>query len=107
MKDSSNRRGHGLRQLPAPDACRSEGGGAAAGDRPVRRGSMTAFPYSAAGCDVVLSPWTAFYELVEEDEQVAALREMSRVLRPAGIGIVEGSVDLPPTDTAMAAGGRP
>jgi len=67
---------------------------------------MTSLPYSAAGFDVVLSLWTAFYELVEEDEQVAALREMSRVLRPAGMGIVEGSVYLPPTDTEMAAGVR-
>ena len=53
-------------------------------------GSMTSLPYDAAAFDVVLCLWTAFYELTQQDEQVAALGEMHRVLAPGGIAIVEG-----------------
>ena len=53
-------------------------------------GSMTSLPYDAAAFDAVLCLWTAFYELTQHDEQVAALGEMHRVLAPGGIAIVEG-----------------
>jgi len=53
-------------------------------------GSMTAVPYPDAGFEVVLSLWSAFYELLENAEQVAALHEMHQVLMPGGIGVIEG-----------------
>lgn len=70
------------------------------------QGSMTRLPYPSGGFDVVLSLWTAFYELLEEAEQIAALCEMGRVLRPGGLGIVEGPVFAPATPGEIASGAR-
>jgi ubiquinone/menaquinone biosynthesis C-methylase UbiE len=55
---------------------------------PFNLGSMTAMPYPDAAFDAVISLWTAFYEVLLESEQVAALSEMRRVLRPGGVGII-------------------
>jgi SAM-dependent methyltransferase len=72
---------------------------------PVRfvQASMTSMPLPDQTFDAVVSLWTAFYELLLESEQVAALSEMRRVLRPGGVGIVEGPV---PADGIVPDGGR-
>ena len=69
-------------------------------------GSMTTLPYPAANFDGVLCLWTAFHELLEDSEQVAALGEMHRVLRPGGVGIIEGPLYEPPTEAEIATGAR-
>jgi ubiquinone/menaquinone biosynthesis C-methylase UbiE len=60
-------------------------------------GSMTALPYPDAAFDACVCLWSAFNELLEPSEQVQALAEMRRVLRPGGPGIVEGPVPEPAT----------
>jgi SAM-dependent methyltransferase len=55
-----------------------------------RVGSMTNLPYASATFDAVLSLWSAFHELLERPEQVAAIAEMSRVTAPGGFGLIEG-----------------
>lgn len=70
------------------------------------QGSMTELPYPPASFDAVLCLWTAFHELLEEAEQVAALREMRRALRPGGVGVIDGPTFEPPTAAAIASGAR-
>jgi len=67
---------------------------------------MTALPYRAAAFDAVVCLWTAFNELLEEDEQLAALREMHRVLAPGGVAVVDGPAAEPATAADIAAGVR-
>jgi 2-polyprenyl-3-methyl-5-hydroxy-6-metoxy-1,4-benzoquinol methylase len=55
-----------------------------------RVGSMTKLPYSSASFDAVLCLWSAFHELLQRSEQVAAIAEMWRVTAPGGFGLVEG-----------------
>ena len=69
-------------------------------------GSMTALPYAAGTFDIVVCLWTAFHELLEEAEQVAALREMVRVLRAGGVGVIDGPAYEDATDEAIASGAR-
>lgn len=69
-------------------------------------GSMTELPYPSGTFDAVISLWTAFYELLEHSEQVAALREMHRVLTPDGVGVIDGPVYESPTDAEIAQGAR-
>ena len=69
-------------------------------------GSMTAMPYDAGTFDAVVCLWTAFHELLEEAEQVAALGEMFRVLRPGGRGVIDGPGYAPATDEEIASGVR-
>ena len=69
-------------------------------------GSMTDLPYPDAAFDAVVSLWSAFYELLERDEQVLALHEMGRVLRADGIGIVEGPIFVEATAADVASGRR-
>jgi SAM-dependent methyltransferase len=69
-------------------------------------GSMTALPYAEATFDAVISLWSAFYELLEEAEQVEALTEMARVLRPGGIGVIEGPVFVEATPADIETGRR-
>jgi SAM-dependent methyltransferase len=54
-----------------------------------RVGSMTKLPYGAS-FDAVLCLWSGFHELLERNEQVAALTEMWRVTAPPGFGLIEG-----------------
>jgi SAM-dependent methyltransferase len=56
------------------------------------QGSMTTLPYADGSFDAAICLWSAFYELTEEAEQTAALREMRRVLRPGGVAVIEGPV---------------
>jgi SAM-dependent methyltransferase len=69
-------------------------------------GSMTILPYEAGSFDAVICLWTAFHELLEEAEQVAALGEMFRVLRPGGRGVIDGPAYAPATDAEIASGAR-
>jgi len=55
-------------------------------------GSITQLPFPAASFDAVLCLWSAFHELLEEDEQVQAVREFRRVLRAGGFALVEGPI---------------
>jgi SAM-dependent methyltransferase len=70
-------------------------------------GSMTALPYEAESFDVIVCLWTAFYELLREDEQEAAFREMWRVLTPGGFGIIEGPLYEPAPHSEFATGEPP
>jgi len=53
-------------------------------------GSMTDLPYKWDSFDAVICLWTAFHELFAEDEQLSTICEISRVLKPGGIAIIEG-----------------
>lgn len=68
--------------------------------------SMTELPFPDASFDVVLCLWSAFHELLEEAEQVAASREMWRVLAPGGFALVEGPEYAPPTEDELDTGVR-
>jgi SAM-dependent methyltransferase len=68
--------------------------------------SMTELPFRDASFGVVLCLWSAFHELLEETEQVAAVSEMWRVLAPEGFALVEGPRYVPPTDEELEAGER-
>jgi hypothetical protein len=67
---------------------------------------MTDLPYESHAFDAVVCLWSAFYELLEESEQIAALREMERVLRDDGAGVIEGPAYEPATEAEIAAGVR-
>src|SRR4051812_41075467 len=69
-------------------------------------GSMTALPYPSASFDVAVCLWSAFWELLVEAEQVAALREMARVLRATGTGVIEGPIREPLRDEDVTTGRR-
>jgi SAM-dependent methyltransferase len=69
-------------------------------------GTMTRLPYSSASFDVVICLWSAFFELLEDDEQVRAVREMWRVLRPGGFGLIEGPTYREPTEDEISSGER-
>jgi SAM-dependent methyltransferase len=56
----------------------------------LRVGSMTKLPYASAAFDAVFCLWSAFHELLERPEQVAAIAEMWRVNAPGGFVLVEG-----------------
>ena len=53
-------------------------------------GSMTKLPYASAAFDAVLCLWSAFHELLQRSEQVAAIAEMWRVTAPGGFTLIEG-----------------
>ncbi len=53
-------------------------------------GSMTSLPYADGEFDAVVCLWSAFWELLEEREQLSALAEMWRVLALGGLALVEG-----------------
>ena len=69
-------------------------------------GSMTSLPYQDGGFDAAICLWTAFHELIDEREQVAALSEMGRVLAPGGLIIIEGPTYEPATPADMSSGAR-
>lgn len=68
--------------------------------------SMTSLPYSSGSFDAVICLWSAFFELLEEDEQVEATGEMWRVLRPNGFALIEGPVYEEATDEEIEEGTR-
>jgi len=62
-------------------------------------GDMCNLPQGDQSFDVVLCLWLTFHELYQESEQLAALREMIRVLRPGGWALLDGP---PYPDTSVA-----
>ena len=69
-------------------------------------GSMTDLPYKSDSFDAVICLWTAFHELFAEDEQMSTIWEISRVLRPGGLAIIEGPIWGPATAAEIANGIR-
>jgi SAM-dependent methyltransferase len=69
-------------------------------------GSMTRMPYASASFEGVICLWSTFHELLEEDEQVQAIGEMWRVLRPGGFALIEGPVYREPSDAEVESGAR-
>jgi ubiquinone/menaquinone biosynthesis C-methylase UbiE len=70
------------------------------------RESMCRMPLPDDSFDVVLCLWSAFHELLEEEEQIAAVKEMHRVLRPGGWSLIEGPIFTPATAAEIASGKR-
>jgi ubiquinone/menaquinone biosynthesis C-methylase UbiE len=56
--------------------------------------------------DVVLCLWSAFHELLENEEQARAIGEFHRVLKPGGWCLIEGPLYRPATAEELAAGRR-
>jgi SAM-dependent methyltransferase len=69
-------------------------------------GSMTSLPYTSESFDAAICLWSAFNELLEEDEQAQAISEMWRVLRPKGFALIEGPVYTEPSDAELDSGAR-
>jgi hypothetical protein len=67
---------------------------------------MRAIPLASASIDVVLCLWTAFNELLDRDEQLAALCEVWRVLAPGGWALFEGPLYAQPTPDEITSGRR-
>ncbi len=70
------------------------------------RATMTSLPFAAPRFDAVLCLWTAFFELLDGQEQALALSEAFRVLRPGGWALFEGPVYREASRTEIAAGTR-
>jgi SAM-dependent methyltransferase len=69
-------------------------------------GSMTRLPYAEDSFDAVICLWSAFYELLQEDEQRDAVSEMWRVLRPGGFALIEGPRYADLTEADIEGGDR-
>jgi len=69
-------------------------------------GSMTDLPYKSDSFDAVICLWTAFHELFSEDEQMSTIWEISRVLEPGGLAVIEGPIWGPATASEIANGLR-
>jgi ubiquinone/menaquinone biosynthesis C-methylase UbiE len=54
--------------------------------------SMCDLSLPSGQVDVALCLWSAFYELLTEEEQLSAVLEIHRVLRPGGWALLEGPV---------------
>jgi len=67
---------------------------------PVAVADMRALPLAPAGFDLVLNLWNSLGYFLEEAEDLAALREFRRVLRPGGLALVQSDLD----ERAVAAG---
>jgi SAM-dependent methyltransferase len=70
------------------------------------RATMTSIPLFAGSFDVVLCLWTAFSELLDPLEQLRALSEALRVLRPGGWALFEAPPYHEPTPDEIASGQR-
>ena len=53
-------------------------------------GDLCRLPYDDDSFDVVLCMWLTFNELLNQNDQLAALAEMSRVVRPEGWCLIDG-----------------
>jgi ubiquinone/menaquinone biosynthesis C-methylase UbiE len=70
------------------------------------RESMCRMTLADDSFDVVICLWSAFNELLEEEEQIAAVKEMHRVLRRGGWALIEGPMFTPATAAEIASGKR-
>ena len=70
------------------------------------RETMCRMPLPDDSFDVVICLWSAFNELLEEEEQIAAVKEMHRVLRPRGWALIEGPIFTPAIADEIASGKR-
>ena len=69
-------------------------------------GSMTELPLEDSAFGAVICLWSAFNELLDQSKQLAAVREMRRVLRLGGLLLVEGRPYHEPTEQELASGMR-
>jgi SAM-dependent methyltransferase len=69
-------------------------------------GSMTRLPLEDAAFDAVICLWSAFNELLDEAEQLAAVKEMRRVLVQGGLLLIEGRPYREATEQEIANGTR-
>lgn len=69
-------------------------------------GSMRSLPYPSAAFDAVVCLWSAFHELLEEEEQTEAIRETWRVLRPGSFALIEGPLYEEPSEEDIQSGAR-
>jgi SAM-dependent methyltransferase len=69
-------------------------------------GSMTRLPLEDAAFDAVICLWSAFNELLDEAEQLAAVKEMRRVLVQGGLLLIEGRPYREATEQEIASGTR-
>jgi SAM-dependent methyltransferase len=68
--------------------------------------SMTNLPYASESFDAVICLWSAFNELLEEDEQVRTIAEMWRVLDGGGFAFIEGRPYEEPSPAEIESGTR-
>ena len=64
--------------------------------------SMCSMSLPSAHIDVVLCLWSAFHELLTEEEQISAVLEINRVLRPGGWALIEGPPYIEATSEEIA-----
>jgi SAM-dependent methyltransferase len=69
-------------------------------------GSMTKLPLEDAAFDAVICLWSAFNELLDGSEQLAAVKEMRRVLVQGGLLLIEGRPYHEATEQEIASGTR-
>jgi methyltransferase family protein len=67
---------------------------------------MTNLPYASESFDAVICLWSAFNELLEEDEQVRTIVEMWRVLARGGVALIEGRPYEEPRPAEVESGTR-
>jgi ubiquinone/menaquinone biosynthesis C-methylase UbiE len=68
--------------------------------------SMCQIPCLTNTFEVALCLWSAFYELLSPTEQLAAIRDITRVLQPGGWALIEGPPYVPATLDDVRAGRR-
>jgi len=72
----------------------------------VMLGSMTRPALEDSTYDAVICLWSAFNELLDESEQLAAVKEMRRILVPDGLLLIEGRPYHEPTEQEITEGLR-
>lgn len=71
-----------------------------------RVGDMRKLPYASNTFDVVLLLWSSFTELLKEKDQIRALKEVYRILKPGGLGFIEVRNGEQKNMRALLAGSR-
>jgi ubiquinone/menaquinone biosynthesis C-methylase UbiE len=70
------------------------------------RATMRRLPLADSSLEVVLCLWTAFFELIDREEQISTLKEVLRVLAPGGWAMFEGPVYSQPSPSQIGSGER-